>query len=228
MTRRSARGDRRGSGMGQASRFGDMYVLQPIGNGLLGCILLLPMRLTGMLPSGSRPRTGGGDRQGEYENVTLLNGLHAGGTGGTGAATSQAAGDYPGRGGECREGRPGRAVPAGPEARRSLRPQPGRPARTRPRPGTRTAAGSWCRPGRAGRRRVPLVSGEPRTGPVPWSLESRTPTLPPGPRPPHPLERDLHAPAVVAAFCPFNTPEVLPSAHAEMSTFIRSNTYAQS
>jgi hypothetical protein len=51
-----------------------MYVLQPISYGLLGCVLLLPMRPKGMWLFGSRPRTGGSDRQGECENMTLLSG----------------------------------------------------------------------------------------------------------------------------------------------------------
>jgi hypothetical protein len=49
-----------------------MCVLLPISYGLLDCIPLPSLLPTGMSPVGRRRRTGGSDRQSEYENMTLL------------------------------------------------------------------------------------------------------------------------------------------------------------
>jgi hypothetical protein len=51
---------------------GDMRGLQPVSYDSLSCILLPPLLTTDMLPSGSRPRIRGSDRQGEYVYMTLL------------------------------------------------------------------------------------------------------------------------------------------------------------
>jgi hypothetical protein len=135
---------------------------RPADHGAAACV-----RWTqGHAAPGSRPRTGGSDRPGEYDNMTHLSGRWHGGhcscdqPGGRDWALST----WRGTAGEDQAARPGRAVPGGSDAQGPSRPEAGGQARTRRRPGTPTATGPGCRPDGAGRRR--LLRGSRPAGPA--------------------------------------------------------------